>query len=122
MLNYYYKRWLWVQFPWWCINVYQNVSDIMELSVSLSNLRPELLEKMTIEEKASFERYFSIDQENELVLKTLNILKDAKLRKSGDISFQKGDSLNLLKHKSSSNAKQQKVLGAAGQLTSKQTA
>ena len=94
----------------------------MELSVSLSNLRPELLEKMTIEEKASFERYFSIDQENELVLKTLNILKDAKLRKSGDISFQKGDSLNLLKHKSSSNAKQQKVLGAAGQLTSKQTA
>lgn len=20
MLNYYYKRWLWMQFPWWCIN------------------------------------------------------------------------------------------------------
>ena len=61
MLNYYYKRWLWVQFPWWCINVFQNVSEIMELSVSLSNLRPELLEKMTIEERASFELYFSID-------------------------------------------------------------
>ena len=112
MLNYYYKRWLWVQFPWWCINVYQNVSEIMELSVSLSNLRPEFLEKMTIEERASFELYFSIDQENELVLKTLNILKDAKLRKSGDISFQRGDSLNLLKNKSGSNAKQQKVLRA----------
>ena len=93
--------------------MYQNVSDIMELSVSLSNLRPEFLKKMTIEEKASFELYFSIDQENELVLKTLNILKDAKLRKSGDISFQSGDSLNLLKHKSSSSTKQQKVVGAA---------
>ena len=51
---------------------------------------------MTIEEKAAIETYFSIDQENELVLKTLNILKDAKIRKSGD-AFQKGDSLNLLK-------------------------
>lgn len=84
MLNYYYKRWLWVQFPWWCINPHQNVSEIMELSVSLSNLRPELLERMTIEEKSSFELYFSMDQEKELVLKTLNILKDAKLRKAGE--------------------------------------
>lgn len=56
----------------------------MELSVSLSNLRPELLERMTIEEKSSFELYFSMDQEKELVLKTLNILKDAKLRKAGE--------------------------------------
>ena len=85
--------------------MYQNVSEIMELSVSLSNLRPELLETMTLDEKARVELYFSIDQENELVLKTLNILKDAKLRKSGEISFQRGDSLNLLKHKSSSNSK-----------------
>ena len=85
--------------------MYQNVSEIMELSVSLSNLRPELVAKMTTDEKASFELYFSIDQENELVLKTLNILKDAKLRKSGEIPLQRGDSLNLLKHKSSSNSK-----------------
>lgn len=55
MINYYYKRWLWVQFPWMCINIFQNVSEIMELSVSLSNLRPELLEKMSIEEQATFE-------------------------------------------------------------------
>ena len=81
MLNYYYKRWLWVQFPWWCINIYQDFSEIMELSVSLSNLRPELIKKMTPDEKEQFELYFSIAQENELVLKTLNILKDAKLRK-----------------------------------------
>lgn len=53
----------------------------MELSVSLSNLRPELIKKMTPDEKEQFELYFSIAQENELVLKTLNILKDAKLRK-----------------------------------------
>ena len=39
---------------------------------------------MTLEEKAGFELYFTIDQENELVLKTLNILKDAKLRKKGE--------------------------------------
>lgn len=89
MINYYYKRWLWVQFPWMCINVFQNVSEIMELSVSLSNLRPELLEKMSIEEQATFEQYFSIDQENELVLKSLNILKDAKLRRQGDSSGNK---------------------------------
>ena len=81
MLNYYYKRWLWVQFPWWCINIYQDFSEIMELSVSLSNLRPELIKTMTPDEKEQFELYFSIEQENELVLKTLNILKDAKLRK-----------------------------------------
>ena len=53
----------------------------MELSVSLSNLRPELIKTMTPDEKEQFELYFSIEQENELVLKTLNILKDAKLRK-----------------------------------------
>lgn len=49
--------------------------------MSLSNLRPELIKKMTPDEKEQFELYFSIAQENELVLKTLNILKDAKLRK-----------------------------------------
>lgn len=81
MLNYYYKRWLWVQFPWWCINIYQDFSEIMELSVSLSNLRPELIKTMTADDREKFEMYFSIAQENELVLKTLNILKDAKLRK-----------------------------------------
>ena len=56
----------------------------MELSVSLSNLPQEIVKQMTIEEKAAIETYFSIDQENELVLKTLNILKDAKIRKTGD--------------------------------------
>lgn len=40
-----------------------------------------MLDRLTLEEKASYESYFSIDQENALVLKTLNILKEAKLRK-----------------------------------------
>ena len=36
--NYYYKRWVWVQFPWWSINVYENISEIMINSISLSSL------------------------------------------------------------------------------------
>jgi hypothetical protein len=28
-INYYYKRWIWVQFPWFTINVYEDITDIM---------------------------------------------------------------------------------------------
>jgi hypothetical protein len=48
MSNYYYKRWLWVQFPWWCINVYQNISEIMTKAISLSSLRNEMKDKLSL--------------------------------------------------------------------------
>jgi hypothetical protein len=83
--NYYYKRWLWVQFPWWCINVFQNISEIMSHAISLSSFKDEVIKNMHPDEKAQIEKYFSIDQENELVIKTLEILKDAKLRKQGEM-------------------------------------
>jgi len=70
----------------------------MELSVSLSNLRQSLIEKMTIEEQQNFEVYFSIDQENDLVLRALNILKDAKLRKSGKSSLPMKEKIIKKKH------------------------
>ena len=53
----------------------------MAKSISLSSLNKNILNKLTFEEKNSYEEYFSIDEENELVLKTLNILKEAKIRK-----------------------------------------
>ena len=37
----------------------------------------------------SLEQYFTIDQENELVVKSLDILKDAKLRKQGENKIAK---------------------------------
>ena len=40
-----------------------------------------MFQQLSLEEKAKFEKYFSIEEENELVLKTLNILKVNKLRK-----------------------------------------
>ena len=84
MLNYYYKRWLWIQYPWWCINVNESVSSVMEMSVSVSNLRSELVEQMDIEQRKQLDEHFSIEQENELVLNTLRILRDSKARIRGD--------------------------------------
>lgn len=48
---------------------------------------------LTLEEKARYEKYFSIDQENELVLKTLNILKENKLRKQEAPPMKYGQSV-----------------------------
>ncbi len=50
----------------------------MNKAISLSSIPDALLEKMTLEEKAHVEIYFSISEEDELVVNTLNILKDAK--------------------------------------------
>lgn len=53
----------------------------MELSVSVTNIRREYVDAMSMERRAYLDIYFSIKQENDLVLQTLNILKEAKLRK-----------------------------------------
>lgn len=84
IINYYYKRWLWVQFPWWCINVYSSISSLMTQAISLSSISDEERRKMTLQEQARLEIFFSIAQENDLVIKSLNILKEAKLRKQSD--------------------------------------
>lgn len=60
---YYYKRWIWVQFPWCTIDVYSNLSKIMEMSMG------------------SQSNYISTYKENELVNGTIQILKEAKFRK-----------------------------------------
>ena len=62
-IYYYYKRWIWVQFPWCTIDVYSNLSNIMEMSMG------------------SQTNYISTAKENELVNGTIQILKEAKLRK-----------------------------------------
>ena len=63
---YYYKRWIWVQFVWCTIDVYSNLSNIMELSMG------------------SHTHYISTHKENELVNGTIQILKEAKLRKKNN--------------------------------------
>jgi len=60
----------------------------MQKSISVSSLNPEILKKLTYEEVLKYNEYFSIDEENKLVIKTLNILKEAKLRKRGNTKFQ----------------------------------
>jgi hypothetical protein len=48
-INYYYKRWIWVQFPWFTINVYENITVIMQKSISISSLNPDILKNFTHE-------------------------------------------------------------------------
>jgi len=50
---YYYKRWIWVQFPWCTIDVYSDLSHIMEMSMG------------------SKTNYISVQKENELVSGTI---------------------------------------------------
>jgi hypothetical protein len=52
-IYYYYKRWIWVQFPWCTIDVYSNLSNIMEMSMG------------------SQTNYISTAKENELVNGTI---------------------------------------------------
>lgn len=52
-IYYYYKRWIWVQFPWCTIDVYSNLSNIMEMSMG------------------SHTNYISTVKENELVNGTI---------------------------------------------------
>ena len=68
--------------------MYEDITDIMQKSISVSSLNPEILKKLTYEEVLKYNEYFSIDEENKLVIKTLNILKEAKLRKRGNTKFQ----------------------------------
>ena len=89
---YYYKRWIWVQFPWCTIDVYSNLSSIMEISMG------------------SHTNYISTYKENELVNGTIQILKEAKQRKKRN---KKGDvnasSPNRQLSKSSSASQYQKM-------------
>lgn len=62
----------------------ENVSTVMEMSVSVSNLRKEFVESLDVETRQNLDLHFSIEQENDLVLRTLKILRDSKARIRGD--------------------------------------
>ncbi|CDW91345.1 histidine acid phosphatase family protein [Stylonychia lemnae] len=86
-IYYYYKRWIWVQFPWCTIDVYSNLSNIMEMSMG------------------SHTNYISTAKENELVNGTIQILKEAKLRKKNNRAALNQSSANASQGKSSKNTR-----------------
>ena len=61
---YYYKRWLWIQFPWCAIDIFSDFSQIM---LSTTGKKAEKINS---------------SKENELVASMIAIIRDAKGRKN----------------------------------------
>ncbi|KAM3141543.1 hypothetical protein pb186bvf_006407 [Paramecium bursaria] len=62
--NYYYKRWIWTQFPWLCLTTKSNFSDMMQYYSNDTT------------------QYMTIQEEGKLNKKAIQFLQQAKLIKS----------------------------------------
>jgi hypothetical protein len=69
--NYYYKRWIWLQFPWMCLSPRVDFSSIMRQCYSNPT------------------DYMSVSEENEYTRKALAIVLEAKVKK--EKMLKKGD-------------------------------